>query len=165
VAQQISQELIRGEVSDQLIDYVLHAPNENFPLKQELGLCHVFAFNLLSDVAQVSDVHTILMEELTERMRVCRNVLSLGKALDQIGHSSFLHETGEPFNLLFLLLDLLLGHGKLGVLEYIRVEYFLVKVLDEGLEVLLPALIELNDQLLILLLLLISHLLPLFHLR
>lgn len=124
---------------------------------------HILSLNLLGYISKVADVDTILVEEIAQRLRIGRDILRLCEALDQGSRRCFLEESGQGLYFVLLHFDLILRHGELDILEDVGVEYFLVEVFDEALKVLLPALIELHYQLLILFLLLIRHLLTLFH--
>jgi hypothetical protein len=89
---------------------VLEAAEYDLPLQLVLRLGHVLALDLLSNVSEVADVDTVLVEEIAQRLRVRWHILSLRKALDQRRGGCFLEESGQPLDLLLLSLDLILGH-------------------------------------------------------
>lgn len=165
VRDQIRDKFIRWEVSNVHVHDMLHATNKDLTLEELLSLCHIFILDLISNVAEITDVDSVLMEELAQGTWVSWNILSFLKVGDQILNSCFLQILSKPHNFLLLSLNLLFTHSELDLFENIGIVYVPLDILDEILEIFLSLLIKLHNQLLILFLLFFRVLFSLFNLR
>ena len=142
---QVRNQFIRRKVSNVHVYDMLHASNKDFPFKEEFGLCHVFILDLISNITEITDVHSILMEEFAQGYWIRWNVFSLLKVHNQILNSRFLQIGGKCLYLILFRFDFFFAHCKLDFFEDIGIEYFPIEILNKALEVRLPLLIKFHN--------------------